>query len=84
MCRLKQYSCHVTFVQLPGKCMFYQEPTYFSSWAHCLAPEDICICDLIWKTHQIVTFGILRNADFKYSSHCSSLMLDCSHARYTV
>ena len=35
-----------------------------------------------WKTDQDVTFGISRNTDFKYSSHCSSLVLDCSHARY--
>ena len=37
-----------------------------------------------WKTDQGVTFGILRNIDFKYSSLCSSLVLDCSHARYIV
>ena len=38
------------------------------------------------KPNQAVTFIISRNTDFKYSSHCirSSLMLDCSHARYTV
>ena len=35
------------------------------------------------KTDQVVTFGISRNADFKYLSHCKSFMLDCSHARYT-
>ena len=29
-------------------------------------------------------FGISRNTDFKYSSHCSSLVLDCSHTRYTI
>ena len=37
-----------------------------------------------WKTNRDVTFGISRNTEFKYSSHCSSLVLDCSHARYTV
>ena len=39
-----------------------------------------------WKTDQDVTFGISRkfNTDFKYSSRCNSLVLDCSHARYTV
>ena len=41
-------------------------------------------CDLILETDQDVTFGISRNTDFKYSSHCSSLVQDCSHARYTV
>ena len=38
----------------------------------------------LWKTDQVVTFGISRNTNFKYSSHCSSLVLDSSHARYTV
>ena len=41
-------------------------------------------CDLILENDQLVTFGILRNIDSKYSSHCSSLVLDCSHTRYTV
>ena len=39
------------------------------------------ICDLILD---VVTFSIPRSTDFKYSSHCSSLALDCSHAKYTV
>ena len=34
------------------------------------------------KTDQVVTFGISTNTDFKYSSHCSPLVLDCSHTRY--
>ena len=38
----------------------------------------------LWKTDQVVTFGISRNTNFKYLSYCSSLVLDCSHARYTV
>ena len=33
------------------------------------------------KTDQVVIFGISRNTNFKYWSHCS---FDCSHARYTV
>ena len=37
-----------------------------------------------WKTDQVVTFGILRNTDFKYLSHCNSHVLDCSHAKYTI
>ena len=43
-------------------------------------------CDPILENRplQVVTFSISRNTDFKYSSHCSSLVLDCSHARYTV
>ena len=36
------------------------------------------------KTDQVVTFGILRNTVFKYSNHCSCLVLDWSHARYTA
>ena len=42
------------------------------------------VCDLILQNLQVVTFGISRNTNFKYLSHCSSLVLDCSHTRYTV
>ena len=31
-----------------------------------------------------IAFGISRNTNFKYSSHRSSLVLDCSHTSYTV
>ena len=34
-----------------------------------------------WKTVPNRTFGISRNTNFKYSWHCISLVLDCSHAR---
>ena len=34
------------------------------------------------KTDRIVTFCISRNPKLKYSRYCSSLMLDCSHARF--
>ena len=34
-----------------------------------------------WKTIPNRTFGISRNTNFKYSWHCISLVLDCSHAR---
>ena len=44
----------------------------------------INICDLILETDPVVTFGSSRNTNFKYSSHCSYLALDCSHARYTL
>ena len=37
-----------------------------------------------WKTHQIVTNEISRNTNFKYWSHHGSLMLDYSHASFTV
>ena len=49
-------------------------------------PDDdvFYVCDLILSNRQVVTFGISRNTNFKYLSHCSSLVLDCSHARYTV
>ena len=47
-------------------------------------PLALYICDLILETDQDVTLDISRNTDFKYSSHCSSLLLDYSHARYTV
>ena len=30
-----------------------------------------------WKTDQVVTFGISRHTDFKYWSHCCTLVLDC-------
>ena len=45
---------------------------------------DILYVTWFWKTDLVGTFGILRNTDFKYSSHCSSLMLDCTHARYAI
>ena len=32
----------------------------------------------------IRTFGITRNTKLKYSSHCSTLMLDCSHTGFTA
>ena len=41
-------------------------------------------CDLLWNINWIVTFGILRNTNYKHWNHCSFLMLDCSHARYTT
>ena len=49
-------------------------------------PDDdvFYVCELILQNRQVVTFGISRNTNFKYLSHCSSFMLDCSHARYTV
>ena len=34
----------------------------------------------LWKTNQIVTFGILRNTNFKYWNHCGFLELDSGHA----
>ena len=33
------------------------------------------------KTIPNRTFCILENTNLKYSRHCSSLMLDCSHAK---
>ena len=36
------------------------------------------------KTDHIVTIDILRNTDLKYRSHHGSLVLDCSHARFSV
>ena len=35
-----------------------------------------------WKTEQIVTI-ISRNTDFKYLSHHDTLVLDCSHTRFS-
>ena len=34
-----------------------------------------------WKKVPNRTFGISRNANFKYLQYCISLMLECSHAR---
>ena len=31
----------------------------------------------LWKTNQVVTFGISRNISFKYWNHCGFLVLDC-------
>ena len=36
------------------------------------------------KTDHIVTIDISRNTDLKYRSRHGSLVLDCSHARFTV
>ena len=36
------------------------------------------------KTVPNRTFGISRNTELKYSSHCSTFMLDCSHAGFTA
>ena len=49
-------------------------------------PDDdvFCVCNLILQNRQVVTFGISRNTNFKYLSHCSSLVLDCSHTRYRI
>ena len=33
------------------------------------------LCDLILENRPVVTFSISRNTGFKYSSHCSSLVL---------
>ena len=41
-------------------------------------------CDLILENRLSCHIGISRNTDFKYSSHCGSPVLDCSHAKYTV
>ena len=39
--------------------------------------------DLV-KTLPYLTFGISRNTNLEYQSHCGSLVLDCSHAKFTV
>ena len=36
------------------------------------------------KTTLIGTFSITRKTDLKYSNCCGSVMLDLSHARFTV
>ena len=53
-------------------------------YVHVGACVRACVCDWFWKTHQVVTFGISRNTDFKYWKHCGFLVLDYSQLRYTV
>ena len=36
------------------------------------------------KTNPNYTFGILRITNLKYLTHCESLLLGCSHAKFTV
>ena len=54
-------------------------------YKHNYSHLGLCIyVTCFWKTDQGVTFGISRNIDFKYSSLCKSLVIDCSHSRYIV
>ena len=43
--------------------------------------DSICVTGFM-KTFPDCIFGISGNPNLKYSIHCSSLMLDCSHARF--
>ena len=45
---------------------------------------SILKCDWFVKTVPKGTFCISRNTNLKYWSHCGSLVLQCSHARFTV
>ena len=51
--------------------------------SYTLTPASL-ICDLILENQPSCHIWYSRNTDFKYSNHCSSLVLDCSHAKYTV
>ena len=42
------------------------------------------ICDVSVKTVLIGTFSITRKTNLKYSGCCGSVVLDFSHARFTV
>ena len=46
-------------------------------------PFNECIAGYM-KTDPNHTFGILRITNLKYSTHCESLVLGCSHAKFTV
>ena len=46
--------------------------------------KSLLICDLILENRSSRHIWYFEKNDFKYSSHCSSLVLDSSHTRYTV
>ena len=46
--------------------------------------EKFTICNLISENRPSCHIQYFEKTDFKYSSHCSSLVLDCSHPKYTV
>ena len=50
--------------------------------ATCIAKRSFVTVSV--KTVLNGTFGILRNTILKHWSHCSSLVLDFSHAGFTV
>ena len=43
----------------------------------------MCVCVLFTKTdHIVISHCISRNTNLRHCRHCSSFMLDCSHARF--
>ena len=49
---------------------------FFRTWRY--------ICDGIYKNQSKHTFGISGFTDSKYWTHCKSLVLGCSHTKFTV